>query len=294
MKISAVTVALILTAATAHAQSEAALKEYFEGRSVVVRLDMPATSSGVDVYPEDPRPIDYSKYADRLKLGIALKPGDSIVVTRVRMRDKHIEFHLGGGGFDEPYVSTPYVATPGKSNREKDLEREVRNERDAARKRTLQQELDRLRRDRERDERQAEQTRAANEAAAEAKRARFAEQRLHAGSRFNIRYRTRLPAGLTPDHVMAALGEYLEFPFADGAPRAKAASPAVAQAPAPGTLRKGLSLSDVEAMLGKAERATDRMEGTLKVTTAIFSRDDQRIEAEFVEGVLIRYSISSR
>ena len=88
MKISAVTVAFILTAATAHAQSEAALKAFFEGRSVVVKLDMPATSAGVDVYPEDERPIDYGKYADRLKAGVALKPGESIMVTRIRMRSR--------------------------------------------------------------------------------------------------------------------------------------------------------------------------------------------------------------
>lgn len=36
------------------------------------------------------------------------------------------------------------------------------------------------------------------------------------------------------------------------------------------------------------------MEGALKVVTATYSRDDQRITAEFVEGVLIKYSIASR
>jgi len=46
--------------------------------------------------------------------------------------------------------------------------------------------------------------------------------------------------------------------------------------------------------LGKPEKTSDRNEGTLKVVTAIYSRDDQRITAEFVEGVLIRYSISSK
>jgi hypothetical protein len=296
MRVSVVTVAIVLTASTAYAQSEAALKQFFEGRSVVVKLDMPATSAGVDVYPQDERPIDYSRYADRLKVGVALKPGDSIMVTRIRMRDKHIEFHLGGGGFDEPYVSTPYVATPGKSDREKDLEREVKNERDPARKRTLQQELDRLRRERERDQRQADATRAANEAAAEAKKARFAEQRLHAGSRFNVRYRNGVPPGITPAMVMRALAEYLDFPFADSAPAGRPGAAAAADPPAsaPGALRKGLSVAEVEGLLGKAERSTDRMEGKLKVTTAVFLRDDQRIEAEFVEGVLIRYAISSR
>ena len=65
--------------------------------------------------------------------------------------------------------------------------------------------------------------------------------------------------------------------------------------PAPGgAIRKGMTLADVEDSLGRAENTTTRNEGTLKVVTAIYSRDDQRITAEFVEGVLIRYSISSK
>ena len=42
------------------------------------------------------------------------------------------------------------------------------------------------------------------------------------------------------------------------------------------------------------EKTSERNEGTLKVVTATYSRGDQRITAEFVEGVLIRYSISSK
>jgi hypothetical protein len=86
------------------------------------------------------------------------------------------------------------------------------------------------------------------------------------------------------------------LPDGAGAPAARPGAGGAPHTPTstPGSLRKGLSLGEVEAMLGKAERATDRLEGTLKVTTATFTRDDQRIEAEFVEGVLIRYSISSR
>src|SRR5450756_847449 len=39
---------LLFTAATAHAQSEDALRQYFEGKRVVLRQDMPATQLGVD------------------------------------------------------------------------------------------------------------------------------------------------------------------------------------------------------------------------------------------------------
>jgi hypothetical protein len=55
-----------------------------------------------------------------------------------------------------------------------------------------------------------------------------------------------------------------------------------------------MTIQEAEFSLGKAEQTTDRMEGRLKVTTAVFTRADQQIEAKFVEGVLIRYSISSK
>lgn len=292
MKTAAIGLLGLLVAVPASAQSEAALRTYFEGKTVVVRLDMPATSSGVDVYPQDERPIDFTRYGDRLKLGIALKSGESIVVTRVRLHNDRIEFHLGGGGYADTGGSSTYVPSVGKSSRERELERLVRDERDAARRRTLQTELDGLRRDREREERDATRARAAAAAADEVRKQRVAEQRLHAGSRFNLRYKPRVPAELTPDDVMDGLREYLEFPWIDGPAGAAAGTPAAAASP--GSLRKGMSLQEAETLLGKPEQSDDRMEGTLKVTTAVFTRDDQRIQAEFVEGVLIRYSISSR
>ena len=291
MKIPAIGLFGLLVAVPASAQSEAALRTYFEGKTVVVKLDMPATSNGVDVYPQEERPIDFTRYGDRLKLGVALRPGESVMVTRVRLHNDRIEFHLGGGGYSDTGGSSTYVPSVGKSRREREIEKLVRDERDAARRRTLQTELDGLRRDREREERDATRARAAAAAADEVRKQRVAEQRLHAGSRFNLRYKPRVPAELTPDDVMDDLREYLEFPWIDGPAGAAAGTPAAAS---PGSLRKGMAFQAAVTLLGKPEQSDDRMEGTLKVTTAVFIRDDQRIQAEFVEGVLIRYSISSR
>jgi len=84
-----------------HDAAETALKRFFEGRPVVVRLDMPATSSGIDVYPEREDPLDFGKVADRLRgSGAALHEGDRITVTLVKVKDDLIEFQLGGGGFN--------------------------------------------------------------------------------------------------------------------------------------------------------------------------------------------------
>jgi hypothetical protein len=285
--------------ATAYAQSEAELKDFFEGRSVRVKIDMPATQEGIDVYPDARRAIDFSQYSARLKsTGIAIRSGDSVLVTKVRVKDKLIEFQLAGGGFGtfgddtSTSVSVPSVS---KSRREKDLEKLVKDETDSARKRRLQRELDDLRNDRERED---SRNRAAAASASEVKKARIATDRLHSGSRFNVRYQNGVPPGLGPDGVMRALAEYVEFPFATDRPDTPSRQTGVAdtrrQMAGTGAIYKGMTMSEVEQALGKPEKTSDRNEGTLKVVTATYSRDDQRITAEFVEGVLIRYSISSK
>jgi hypothetical protein len=50
----------------------------------------------------------------------------------------------------------------------------------------------------------------------------------------------------------------------------------------------------VEQSLGKPDKESLRNEGSLRVVTATYSRGDQMITADFVEGILIKYSISSK
>jgi hypothetical protein len=205
------------------------------------------------------------------------------------LKDKIIEFQLAGGGygtFGDDTSGSVSTSSTSKSNREKDLEKAVKNEKDAARKKQLQRELDDLRSARERED---ARNQAAAASASEAKKARIADARLHGGSRFNIRYQDGIPPGLGPDGIMRALAEYVDFPFASSTE-----TPAPQAGARPGAIRKGMTLADVEAALGRPEKTTERSEGTLKVVTATYSKDDQRIVAEFVEGVLIRYSISSK
>jgi hypothetical protein len=295
-------ICLVALASTpAYAQSEPELRDFFEGKSVRVKLDMPATQEGIDVFPDARRPIDFTQYSVRVKAtGVAIRSGDSVLVTRVRVKDKLIEFQMAGGGFgtfgDDTSTSV-YVPSVSKSRREKDLERLVKDETDRDRKRQLQRELDDLRNERERED---SRNRARAAGATEAKRARIATDRLHSGSRFNIRYQNGVPPGLGPDGVMSALAEYVEFPFATDRPQAPSRDTVAAQpdlqrpAPGPGAIRKGMTMAEVEQELGKPERTSDKSEGTLKVVTATYARDDQRITAEFVEGILIRYSIASK
>jgi hypothetical protein len=284
---------LALPAAPALAQSESELKDFFEGKSVRIKIDMPATQEGIDVFPDARRPMDMNQYSSRLKsYGIAVHNGESVMVTRVRLKDKLIEFQLAGGGYgtygDETSGSV-YVPPAQKTQREKDLEKLVKDETDPARKRSLQRQLDDLKSERERED---ARNRATAAAATEAKKERIAVDRLHSGSRFNIRYQNGVPPGLGPDGVMRALDQYVEFSFASGVP-ALAGSPQPRQELRP-DLRKGMSMAEVEAVLGRPDKTTQRNEGALHVTSATYSRGDQLVTAEFVEGVLIKYSIASR
>ena len=82
------------------AQSEAALQEYFEGKTVTLKLAMPGTEEGVDIYPGTAQPLDYPKYAGRLKkYGTAIRAGEPAMVTKIQVKSKHIEFQLDGGGY---------------------------------------------------------------------------------------------------------------------------------------------------------------------------------------------------
>jgi hypothetical protein len=209
--LAAMFVHTVTTAAAA--QSEGDLKRYFEGRKVTVSLDMPATKDGVNVYPQRPQPLDFSDYARRLKqFGIAVEEGDRLMITRIRVKESHIEFQLGGGGYGtfgdetEPVVVSGHVS---KSSREKRLENEIRKEANEDRRRRLRNELDELRRERHRDERRLE---AESEIATELGKQRIEKRRLQGGSRFNIRFDT-MPAEneLTPETVIKALSEYVEF-----------------------------------------------------------------------------------
>lgn len=298
MRPALATLCVLLVAPPAFAQSEAALKEFFEGTRVVVKLDMPATQNGVDVYADARRAMNFDEYSNRLKaMGVSIRSGEAVMITKLKVKDKIVEFHLAGGGYgtagDDTDTSVYAPGSP-KSDREKALEREVKSESDAARRRRLQGALDDLRRERERED---QRNRAISAAATEEKKRRIGEQRLHAGSRFNIRYQDAVPAGLTPGGVMAALADFVDFSSVDeGAlrPATRGLLPGRQAASAPTPLQKGMTLQQVAEMFGEPEKSADRMEGRLTVTTVTFTRADHRLEAEFVEGVLIKYSLSSK
>jgi hypothetical protein len=294
---------LAIAAAPLRAQSEAELRQYFEGKRVTLKIAMPGTEEGVDIYPGTDRPLDYPRYADRLKdHGTAIRAGDDAMITKIRVKSKHIEFQLDGGGYgtmsDETSTSVSVASTP-KSNREKNVEAELKREKDPVKRRELKEELDDLQNDRERED---ARNRAEVADAEEQKKQNIRQRRLEGGSRFNVRYRDRLPdAVLAPKGLEAALAEYVTFPSLPvnavasnesdeaGEPEDLDAAPA----PRSGLPRKGMTIGEVEALLGEPLQSSERAEGQLRVVTRTYKSDDGKVTAEFVEDVLFRYSITS-
>jgi hypothetical protein len=195
---------------------------------------------------------------------------------------------LNGGGFGtfsddtSTSVSVRFVE---KSRREKELEKQIEDEQDSRRRRELRRELDDLRDRRERENRRIEAERVRAE---EIKKERIAERRLAGGSRFNLRYSDAVPQGIRPEEVMAALADYVAF-SSELSPSPPLSSAAVDRFP-----RKGMSRSDAERAFGQPVDVADRREGSLAVTRAVFVSGDQRITAEFVEDVLVRYTVTPR
>ena len=169
---------LALPLSRLNGQNEAALRRAFEGRSVVVRIDMPGTSSGVNVHPDQEVLVDFPDLAAKLKkYGTAITAGDRVMVTKVKVKDDLIEFQLGGGGYgtlgDEMGSSVSY-ADVGKTSAERALEDSIKRATAGAQKKRMQRDLDELRSTRERDNNRA---RAEAAQAEEARQANLRERR---------------------------------------------------------------------------------------------------------------------
>jgi hypothetical protein len=291
MRVTPVLLILAAMARPALAQTEEELRAYFEGKNVVIKIDMPGAEAGVDVHPGTAQPIVFPDLAKRLKLfGTSIHRGDQALVTKVKVKKDIIEFQLGGGGYGtfgddaSPNVNVPAVP---KSAREKELERDLDRASDPDQKRRIRNELDRLKSQRQREDAR-NQARAAE--ARQIKAANIRQRRAEGGSRFNLRYKSGVPAdALTPDGVMQALAQYVDFSGESVAVE----PPPPMEAPRD-ELRKGLTVEEVDQLLGRPESITRRREGTLEVSTSTYYARGRTIRAEFVEDVLIRFTISSR
>jgi hypothetical protein len=306
MRYLVVPFACVLLAHRAAAQNESVLRQAFEGKVVVVKIDMPATSKGVDVYPLDPMAVDFREVAQRLKdNSTSLRIGQQVMVTKVLVKkNSHVEFQLGGGGYGTFGDNTSdgsglNSVNQGETRAEKALRDSIKKAQGPTKRKQFEKELASVRSEREREnaraQAEAKQAQSVIEANLRAKRA-------ESGSRFNVRYRNGIPPdALTPDGLMRALAQYVDFGAAGGAVASGGASSGTpgqaltsgsGSRSSPTSIRKGLLLEEVEAILGPAATADERKEGTLTVLKRTYRKDGQKILASFVNGVLIDFAIT--
>jgi hypothetical protein len=300
--------AIIFSAPPSRAQSDSSsIESYFSGKEVILKIDMPGTNKGVDLRFNKTPPMDWKEYSSRLKqFGPALRKGDVARVTTIVVKKDMIEFQLDGGGFGtfRDDTNTRVDSKPvEKSDYEKSLEKQIADSNDDDQKRSLQRDLDRERARRERQ--QAANDRNA-QIASQMKSEQVADNRMRGGSRFNLRWQKSIPADqLSPQAVMALLANYVDFNNVPAGAHAAApyqdipsdAVPAAAQSDASPTahLNRGMKLSEVTDLLGQGKQlsASTSNEG-LKTEVYEYVVGDRRAEVTFVDGIVVRFSISSR
>jgi len=235
-------------------------------------------------------------------------------ITTIVVKNDMIEFQLDGGGFGtfgddtQTKVDSKQVE---KTDYEKQLEQQISQTDDPDKKAQLQRDLDR-----EQSKRQSEQ--AANDRtaqiASQIKTQQVAEKRSQGGSRFNLRWSKSIPPDqLNPDAIMKLLADYVDFgslqqasapaaavqnAAATSATPAPAAAPATA--PAAGAsptaqLKRGMKMDEVTGLLGQGRQISDSTSSDgLKTQVYEYLPGDRRVEVTYVEGLVVKFSITSR
>ena len=90
-------IALAAPRAEAQVPNEAEIKRYFEGRRVMLRIDMPGAADGVDIRVD--RPFDAQQHGDRIRrFGSSIRRGETATITTIKVKKDLVEFQLDGGG----------------------------------------------------------------------------------------------------------------------------------------------------------------------------------------------------
>lgn len=317
---------LIFAAVPASGQSEAILKDYFEGRRVVVLVDMPADEDGINIEADRGRSIDRRDVNNDIRrYGVSIREMEPAEITLVKKKGKHIEFQLNGGGWQGGRSARLNYTPVPKSKRHKDIEAELAllpdpddSEIPVGEKKLSLREI--LTEDLEQQKQEYDAVNAERLSLAQQNRASAQENLnrriLNAGSRFNLRFDRSVPSeALTPRGLMNMLEKYVDFSRTalDAAYQRQRQSIAEAEVddPVPNpaedaiepasageimrVLRKGLAWADVRDLLGPPSREDFLKDGTMDVRKCRFEQTSLGIiEGDFVEDILIRYTISSR
>jgi hypothetical protein len=289
----AICLTLVALAAAPLAADEEMLARAFVGNPVLLLMDLPATTSGLDYYPERQHPIDAAQHQQRLmQNGVGVRRDDVIAVTMIKVKKKHIEFQLGAGGLSQ-MPSRPSVYVP-VSRLEEELQDQLEKASSEAERKRLRARLAEEQDQREREQRRREAR--AEEQHLAALSARSPEEwALLAGSRINVRFDDRIPAAaLAPEGFAQALSGVVDFnppPAAVAAQNARSAVPSDSFAL---PLRKGQRREDLEARFGPSEGCLRSAQAGIKIDTCAYDLGEATLEAGFADGLLVRYVITSR
>lgn len=289
------------------------LEGYFTGKTVVAKIDMPGTEKGVDLDFEKPAPLDWKPYSSRLnEFGIAIHKGDAVRVTKVLLKGDHIEFQLNGGGYGTFGENTATEVKPkdvDKSKYEKDLEKQLKDTKDPTARQNLQAQLDKEVEKRQKQEQENKQE-AAQETQVKVKE--LADKRAKGGSRFNLNFKKTVPPDdRNPDAVMKLLADYVDFDAASAPPppvpvsvappdTARPAYTGPASVPPSGSgnvaqLKRGMKAEDVAGLLGQGQQMSQSVSSDgLKTQVMEYTTADNVVDVTYVEGVVVKYAISSR
>ena len=113
---------LLFTATYVQAQTEGALKTYFEGKQGILKQDMPGSKEGMEVYPKAQPTVNPKHYqSSLLHYGPSMRRGDSFTFTAVHVNEKSVEFQLRGGDYNilgDDTSSTPLTTKAPKEPHE--------------------------------------------------------------------------------------------------------------------------------------------------------------------------------
>ena len=293
--------ALAFCALPLNAQDSNALSNYFTGKEVVLKIDMPGSQQGVDLRFSNDNPMNWKEYSNRLKSnGVAIHKGDTARITGFVVKNDRIEFQLDGGGFGtffDDSSTTVNAKSVDKSDYEKQLERDIANTTDEDKRRRLQRDLDR---ERSRRERQQADNRDAALVASQIKSQKVAQDRLRGGSRFNLRWSGSIPPDQkNPNAVMKLMADYVTF--AAGEQGAPPPPPAAMQntavdngIPATAHLKRGMKMDEVSNLFGPGKQISQSLSADgLKTQVFEYTSGDRQVDVTYVEGLVVRYSISS-
>jgi hypothetical protein len=280
--------------------SDSELREAFVGTHVVLKIDMPGTQKGVDLNFGQGDPMEWKDYENRMReFGVALHRGDEAMVTSLVLKNDHIEFHLDGGGYGTVHDDTGMISPRSipKSDEQVRLEKALKDTTDGRHRRELQ---DRIDREEARRRYLQTQENSAAMAANQIKQQEIANRRMRGGSRFNLRWKGRIPAQeLSADAVRMRLAAYVDFDNTT-APQSRDA----AQQPMPtasnnndrvSAMHRGMSMKELMDLLGPGQLVSQEMNSSNLLTQEmLFLTETSRVHVTLVDSIVIRYTIESR